>query len=445
VFRRVEPLLAHPRLRWCWRFAAVLAIARIVLIGTFIVDPRFGLGALAEDPFYRSHSCLTAYWRAGALAKQGGVDIYDPELYDGKIDGFDVDPYVYPPPFLLWPSAAALFTARFAPIRTAWFVVELAMFVWAFGSVAAWIGGRRGARCILWAPLVVTGLPVLLGLQMGNFHLAAVALAMLGMLAAEKEQPIRAGLGLALATSAKIFPGILLVVLLARRKPRPVLFTLAWLVVFTGATVALFGTAPLNAFLDAPLRRMVALDADHWERPELFGTVNSSVFGLALKIRALGVPIVPGLATLLAMLYGVGLLTVAIGAGRTASSTDTTLSSSPPEEDGRDEESRLFEAQTWLAFLTLASLRAPFAPDAYAGAPAIWLLALVAASARRPRNAWLAVLFLLLWIVLPSRTAAPRIEGFRLPFSLAAQLAILGLAGTIAWDAFRRSSHRRPA
>ncbi|HMJ55843.1 MAG TPA: glycosyltransferase family 87 protein [Polyangiaceae bacterium] len=446
MFREAKTVLAeHPGWRWCWRLAAVVAVVRLLLLGAFMVDARLDVGALPGDAFYRSHSCLTAYWRASALAREGVVNLYDAALYEKHtIDGFDIDAFLYPPPFLLWPSAAAALSDRFAVVRVGWYVVELGLFVWTFASVSVWVGGRSGARCLLWLPLVVTGLPVLLGLQMGNFHVAAVVLAVIGMVAVEEDHPGWAGFCLAVATGAKVFPGILLVVLLGRRKLKPVVWTLGWLVAQTAATVVLFGTAPWKSFLRFQLPQLFAVDAAPWEAPGLFGTVNSGIFGFALKLRALGLPMGPVGASRVALLYTVALLVGAVVAGmRTARLKNAEASVAA--DDRRGDEDRLRAAQMWLAFLGLASLRAPFIPDAYAGAAALWLLALVACDGRRTRSPWIALAFLALWIVLPSRIAMPRIEPLRLSFTLIAQLVFLALAGGVAWRAVRARREALPS
>jgi uncharacterized membrane protein YuzA (DUF378 family) len=428
-------LAESPRLRSWWRLAAAVAVIRLCLLGVYMIDAHLDVGALPGDPFYRSHSCLTAYWRAATLARAGEANLYDPALYeDRRLEGFDVDAYVYPPPFLLWPAGAAVLSNEFKTIRTAWFVVELGLFLWAYGSVAAWIGGRSGGRCLLWLPVVATGLPVLLGMQMGNFHLAAIALAIMAMLAVEEGRPGRAGFWMAVAAGSKLFPVILLVALAGRRKPIPILWTIGWLAILTTITVIVFGTAPLASFSEFQLPRLVDSDRVPWTAPGLFGTVNSSIVGLALKLRAIGVPLGPLGSAAARVIYAIVLLTAALAAG--PAEKDAPAS---PDIERRDvEQARLGSAQSWLAFLALASMGAPFLPDAYGGAVALWLLALVAANARRRQLVWTMFAFVLLWPVLPSRIAAPGFEPLRLVFTLAAQLMFLALTGNIAWRAARR-------
>jgi hypothetical protein len=401
-----------------WWFAAAVAVIRLCLLGAFMIDARFDFGALPGDPFYRSHSCLTAYWRAGTLARAGEVNLYDSALYENRrLDGFDVDAYVYPPPFLLWPAGAAVLSNEFRTIRTAWFALELGLFLWAYGSVAAWIGGRSGGRCFLWLPVVATGLPVLLGMQMGNFHLAAVALAMMAMLAVEKGRHGRAGFWMAVAAGAKLFPAILLIVLAGRRRPTPILWTIGWLAVLTMITVIAFGTAPLSSFVEFQLPRLVDSDPVQWTSPGLFGTVNSSIVGLGLKLRAIGVPLGPLGSAAAGFICAIMLLTAALAAGLREKSAQAS-----PDIQCRDvEQARLGSAQSWLAFLALASIGAPFLPDA-----------------RRQKLSWTMFAFVLLWPVLPSRVAAPGFEPLRLAFTLAAQLGFLALTGSIAWRAARR-------
>lgn len=422
-------LVESPRLRPLWWLAAAVAVIRIGLLGAFMMDARFDFGALPGDSFYRSHSCLTAYWRAAELARAGEDNLYDTALYEERrLGGFDVDAYLYPPPFLLWPSGAALLSNDFKAIRKGWFVLELGCFLWAYGAVAAWIGGRSGARCLLWLPVVATGLPVLLGLQMGNFHLAALALATMAMPAVEDGHHGRAGFWMAAAVSAKIFPAILLIFLAGRRKPAPILWTTGWLALLTAVTVIVFGPAPLASFLGFHLPRLVGPELAPWEAPGLFGTVNASIVGLGLKVRAIGFPLGPFGSHVASCVYAIVLFSAAFAAG-----LNEKGSPAAPEIDRRaGEQARLLAAQTWLAFLALASMSAPFLPDAYAGAVALWLLALVAAKAHGRQVVWIAFAFVLLWPVLPSRIAVPGFEPLRLGFTLAAQLVFLALAGRIA-------------
>ena len=415
---------------------------RLLLVGAFMVDARFAFGAaLPGDAFYRTHSCLTAYWQAAALARDGAINLYDAALYEHHtVDGFGIDAYLYPPPFLLWPTAAALLTDNFRVARVGWFVVELGLFIWAFGAVAAWVGGRPGARCLLWLPVVMTALPVLLGLQMGNFHLAAIALAMLGMVAVEEEHPRWGGFCISVAIGAKLFPAILLIVLAGRRKPTPILWTLGWLVAETAGTLVLFGVAPLKSFIAFQLPQLFHGDPAPWEAPGLFGTVNSSILGLALKIRAVGVPIGPVAASVMGWVYAVTLSIGALAAG-VMHAKDKPGEAAAEARHSRGDEERLRSAQAWLAFLGLASMAAPFLPDAYAAVASLWLLAL-AGPARRSRRAALAVGFLVLWPVLPSRIAVPGFEHARLTFTSVAQLVLLAVAGGVAWNVGRRRNAR---
>lgn len=144
----------------------------------------------------------------------------------------------------------------------------------------------------------------------------------------------------------------------------------------------------------------------------------------------------------MAWLYAVALLLGAVVAG-TRIARREGADAMVAADDRSGSEDRLRAAQIWLAFLGLASLRAPFIPDAYAGAAALWLLALVACDDRPMRSLWIALAFFALWIVLPSRIAVPEIEPHRLPFTLVPQLVFLALAGSVAWRAVRTSASKR--
>src|SRR5207244_3914575 len=107
---------------------------------------------------------------------------------------------------------------------------------------------------------------------------------------------------------------------------------------------------------------------------------NWGVYGIPIKLGKLGVPgMTTRAAALASWLYTVPLLgAVVVGARRER----------PAEE----------QPLVWLAALVLASLRSPLAPNVYVGAPALWLLALIAIEARQSARriaclagAWIAV------------------------------------------------------
>src|SRR5205814_8276690 len=138
------------------------------------------------------------------------ADLDDPGAYSGKIgEGrFKVERYEYPPPFLLLPRLLGALTGHdFLRLRALWFACMTLPLMLALGLLARFV--ERSAAALL-APAVLAAMPTMLSLQYGNFHVAAVALAVLGMLALQERGrlEIAGGALLAFATVAKCFPGL---------------------------------------------------------------------------------------------------------------------------------------------------------------------------------------------------------------------------------------------
>jgi hypothetical protein len=157
---------------------------------------------LPYDEFSRTHNCLTAYVRAGEVSKRGVDNLYDPVHYWSTPDDpddshrmigpFPIDLYEYPPPFLVPVRAALAVTDDFTTIRAAWFAFDIAVRdrLARTRAVDRWL--RRQARGDA-DPLILASIPVLSTLQMGNFQLAAYAMAILAMIAIERERPALGG------------------------------------------------------------------------------------------------------------------------------------------------------------------------------------------------------------------------------------------------------------
>ena len=96
--------------------AAVLALVQLGRLAVFIVDAsRTGFSTVPSSRWEVLHSCVTAYYVAGKAAPDV-PNVYDDALYSlpgdpsaprkpRLLDGFRVDVYEYPPPFLLLPRA----------------------------------------------------------------------------------------------------------------------------------------------------------------------------------------------------------------------------------------------------------------------------------------------------------------------------------------------------
>ena len=378
---------AHRRAAIVWTALALLGAVNLARVSYFMADAACERCSLfPSDEFISSHNCLTAYFRAAQASRQHATNIYDPVVYQGHdeepdsvrmIGPFPIDLYEYPPPFLVPARAALAVSDDFMTWRAAWFSCEVLLFGATLLLLAAWIGAAEGLACALLAPAVLFAAPTVLLLQVGNYQLTVYALTILAMLAIERRRDGLGGALLALVTVTKLFPGLFLVYLLARRRYRA-----AVIMVFVGAAITvaaaiLLGTGPFHAFLSYQLPRMADGSAFPWLQGYLPAiAANHSIFGIVIKLHALGLPgMTFGVAGIVAWVYTLVAVAVAFVLGRAAP---------------RD---RLDEALVWLGLLQLAALRSPFTPDAYAVLGPIWIAALLAVRGHRVllAVAWLAM------------------------------------------------------
>jgi len=220
-----------------------------------------------------------------------------------------------------------------------------------------------------------------------------------------------------------MFPAVLLVPLVARRRWRELGWTAAWAAVATVAALAVFGTAPYEAFVTGHLPRLgdgtaFAFDEAWPEIAEVVVADNQGVFGLARKAG-----LSKGAAARVGRAFGLlVLLTAALLARRIAGASPWARGSA------------------WLALLGLASLASPGAWGDYVPTTAVWLLALTAAAAVENRRllvplAAVALLQAFLLGTMPIGDWMPM--DLMIPVSAAGAVAMLGLfAFTLA---------RRPA
>src|SRR6185436_2543617 len=265
-------------------------------------------------------------------------------------------------PMLLVSRLALWLSEDFAAWRAVWFGIEGGIVAVALLAVAGWIGGPQGERAALLAPLVWLSFPTLLTLQIGNLHLAAIAAAMLAMLAFERGHHAVGGAILAALVLFKIFPGILVLLLLFQRRWRSVAWCATWGTLLLITAFLVLGTAPFHALLTYQLPRLSSGAAFEslFQHPDTIAA-NQSVFGAVQKLALLGVPGM-SLRTAAAVSWVYTLVLI----GLTAAAT-------------RVEEGKLPRALVWLALIQLASLRSPFTPDTYAEFPLIWILVLLLA------------------------------------------------------------------
>lgn len=400
----------------------VVAIARVTGTAVFMLDAsKPGFSAMFYDPFYFHHNCFSAWWHAARLAANGTPNVYRNELYEGWIGRFKLDEFNYPAPTLLIPGALLLFTKNFFTMRAAWFAIEAALFIAAYLAVAFHVDGEERRRLLWLAPAVLAATPILLTLQIGNFQLAALALAMLAMVAFDRNRNAAGGAALAFA-ALKIFPGILVFLLILQRRWRAVAWTAAFGAIWLVLTVAAFGPAPVKDFVQYQAPRIGS--GEPWaflELPELqeFNSINQGIPGLVLKARSLTTVVNPRpLMHRVANVYALLLAALAV-------LCSFRMNDATP----------LTRAQIWLGLLALAALQSPFVPDAYALTASIWLWALVMprlcseASRGASRVAFGVALYFVLSLVMPNDGALffPGLARFFV--TAAVQLVAIAVAG----------------
>ena len=288
--------------------------------------------------------------------------------------------------------------------------------------LAGWVGGQTGRVAGLLTPAIFFSFPVLHDLQYGQFHFAAIALAVLGLVAVQRERARLGGSLLAVAILAKLFPAVLLLPLLQRRKWRVLGWTAGTSAALTGLTLLVFGSAPFTAFFGEHIGRLSSGSAfafgEAWpEVSDLVTAGNQGVHGVLHKLAAMGLVDVDG-SLVRAASRGFALLLLALAwiVGRA--------------EPGASRHER---ATAWLGLLGLGSLASAGAWADYVPLTAVWVLAYLAPiAAHRP---WLRVtaavsaLFQVFLIgTMPIGSAAD--ASWMLPLSLFGSLALFAtLAG----------------
>lgn len=379
LWRRASVLIqneAAPRgLKLLSAVAAVAALVQLARVCIFIVNPALtayaftparGLGLPPE------HSCFSAYFVA-AHAAPSAPNIYADELYSQpavsktaprkplRLASFNVDAYEYPPPFLLLPRALFLAAPDFLHLRMLWFALNGAVLLAGLLAVAPRLGPVAGTRALLLAPLVLAADPVVGTLQTGNLQAIVATLAMVAMVLFGRRRYAAGGALLAFATVSKLFPGVLLVYLLVRRRWHALAWTGGFIVALVALSLLDTGWTPYHAFL-AHLPRLLSGESFPAFRNPAAVAKNFSVPGMAFKLSLFGVPGASFAAMrLVGWLYTPVLLALTVLlARRRAAREDRPL--------------------IWLAILIVASLRSPFLPG-YAVIPVLWLLTLLAAKA----------------------------------------------------------------
>lgn len=364
---------AAPRaLRILGALAMVAALVQLGRLTVFMVDAsRTDCSFLPSSTWETKHSCLTSY-HVAARASGEGRNVFDPALYNAPDDDptrqrrpatlgpFNVDVYEYPPPFLLLARALHVAAPDFLRLRALWHGVTVLLLLAATLAAAGLLGPAAGTRALLLAPLFWATPPLFSTLQKGNVQIVVVALCVLALALFRRRLFAAGGLLLAFATLAKLFPGMLVVYLLARRQWRAVAWTAGMGALILAASLLDTGLEPYRSFVHH-LPGLLGGEAFPAFRNPTAMAMNLSIPGVVFKLKLLGVP---GMGFPAAKVVG-WIWTVAILAATVALAR-------------RAREDR--EILAWLAVLVLATLRSPFLPQAYGAVPPLWLLTLFAAT-----------------------------------------------------------------
>lgn len=376
-------LVRHRWLCGLWLLLALFALARTAGVALFMADANQPwASAMWFDDFYIRHNCFSAWWKAAHLAREGVENIYASDPYAGFEGRFKLDDFLYMPQFLILPLAGVATGADFLQLRAIWFTLEGVLVAVAMLALCGWIGGTAARRAALLIPAVWVATPVLLTLQLGNFQLAGIAMAVLAMILFERDRPAAGGALLGFAVF-KIFPAVLCGYLLFARRWRALAWTIAFSLAYSVVAWLAMGAKPFDTFVHYELPRIVDGEAWTWlenEGLEAVVAINDSVPGMVLKLKQVGVPgMSHAVEGELSWLWTAVVIALTVLAALR-----------------RNALSHLERATTWLALLALAAFRSPFVPDTYGLFPVIWLWSLLAAAALpRARNV---VVIALLWL-----------------------------------------------
>jgi len=408
-----------------WLLLSLTALLRTSGVALYMASPETPqASAMWFDDFYVNHSCLSAYWKGGEVATSGLDNIYEDVHYEGFEGRFKLDGYLYPPQFLLLPKVALALGTDFLQMRALWFALEASSLGIIMLLLANWIGGTAGRISALLSPLVWLGSPALVTLQTGNFHLAAIAMAVMAMVLFAREKTLTGSALLGFAMF-KIFPGILCGYLLFTKKWKPLIYTIAFTIGYSLIALVIFGSKPFIDFVYYELPLMAS--GEVWsflEIPALEGVVsmNNSIPGIVLKLKVMGLSGMDmALVSKVAWIWTVIVVGLTFYAAKQSSSM-----------------SRLEQAQVWIALLSFSALRSPFVPDDYGLFPALWLLTLLGATwVANQRYLLLLALWVPLSIVVPWSLIEPADTFLLLAFSTSSQFLAIGL---FFWVLFKRKS-----
>jgi hypothetical protein len=405
--------------------ATIAALFQLARVCIFIINPAqvsYANGPSRGLGLTTSHSCLSAYYVA-ARSAAAVPNVYADELYSfpsesptaqrkpRRIESFNIDVYEYPPPFLLLPRTLAILAPDFLRFRMIWFALNGAVILIGLLTVVRMLGPVAGTRALLLSPLVLASDLVIGTLQVGNLQAMIFFLAMIAMVLLAQRRYAAGGALLAFVTVSKLFPGLLLVYLLVRRKWRALAWTSGLIAALVVISLLDTGWTPYKAFLDHLPRLLGGESFPAFRNPGAFAK-NYSVPGMAFKLQLFGVTGASFAAMkIVGWIYTLVVLAITvIVARRTLNREDEPL--------------------VWLGILIVASLRSPFLP-AYAVIPVLWLLTLLAATVAPTVRMLCGTL--LAWVILniaiPQQGPDPRLSSviLLLPQAVIVILIVLAL------------------
>jgi hypothetical protein len=353
---------------------AVIAAVLLTRLTIFMVDPsRTACSLFPGSEFETRHSCVTAYFVAARVVRSV-PSIYSPTIYDASaavpgqprkarmLGEFRIDQYEYPPTFLWIPRAVSLVAPDFLRHRLLWFGLSGFLVLAGLIVTARQLEHEEAARAVLLVPFVMGSLVTVNTLQKGNIQLVVIALSMIAMALVERRRTAAGGAMLAVVTMAKMYPGLLLLYLMARRQWRAVAWTGAFCVLLLALTFADIGWQPFVTFRQQ-LPGLLSGEAFPAFRNLRAVAVNQSIPGIVFKLKLLGVP---GMDFDAMRVVGSIFMLFAAAA--------TILLARRSIPDSR-------QPLAWMVILILATLRSPFLPQSYGSFPSIWLLTLLVATA----------------------------------------------------------------
>jgi len=278
----------RPLLALVWLIVLVAGAVQTSRASLYALDAtRPEYSVVPGNPWRVEHCCFTAYVEGARFATAGVPNVYDRSLYFAAPDErrhigpLTVDPFHYPPTFLLLPAAVRLIAPDFFDARRVWFGLQALVLGGTFLALGWWVGGGRGRRLALVAPLAWAAPTTFISLQMGNFQITAVPLALLGVMLAWSRREAAGGTLLAFTAAGKVFPSMLVLHTVTALRWQ----ALAWIAATALAMVAVTRWQAL-AWIAATALAMVAVTTLVFSLVTQVGIFAVNVMAVGVWMRA---------------------------------------------------------------------------------------------------------------------------------------------------------------